>query len=76
MSVFCNKSMIDTSLKAICHDYFIDNEKIIKMNDSMIDIFYHVVFIEANCIRLPVALQVNVKHQESVYIPKWVSGAF
>ena len=40
MSVFCNKSMIDTSLKAICHDYFIDNEKIIKMNDTMIDVFY------------------------------------
>lgn len=39
MPVFCNKSMIDTSLKAICHDYFIDNEKIIKMDDSMIDIF-------------------------------------
>lgn len=32
--------MIDTSLKAICHDYSIDNEKIIKMNDSMIDIFF------------------------------------
>ena len=57
--------MIDTSLKAICHDYFIDNEKIIKMNDSL-----------RHYIRLPVALQVNVKHQESVYIPKWVSGAF
>ena len=39
MSVFCYNSMIDTSLKAICHGYFIDNEKIIKMNDTMIDVF-------------------------------------
>ena len=33
-------------MKAIYHDYSIDNEKTIKMNDSMIDVFHYIVLAE------------------------------
>ena len=32
--------MIDTFFKAIYHTYSFDNENTIKMNDSMMDIFF------------------------------------
>ena len=32
--------MIDTFFKAIYHTYSFDNKMIIKMNDTMIDVFY------------------------------------